>query len=159
MPVSVQAHRHVAVRAFGNLAAFGALDRGGIGAPCAEHEDLSAVVQGIGDLVDEFPGKTARHAPFPPLGDRVDKADFRLLPGVEPFLQVDLDKPPCFSIVQRFQGRGGAAQHDIRLLDDAQHDGAFPRVIARGRRILLVRRVMLLVHDDQPQVVVGEEQG
>ena len=83
---AVQAHGHMAVRAFGDGAAFRALDGRRIGASGAEYEYLLAGFQRLLDFLQKLPGKTPRHPAFPPFRDRVDDADFRLFAGVEPFL-------------------------------------------------------------------------
>lgn len=57
-----------------------------------------------------------------------------------------------------FQGRGGGAQdHGAVFQMGAQH-GQVPPVVAGGA-FLLVGRVMLLIHNHQPQVLKRGEDG
>ena len=41
----------------------------------------------------------------------------------------------------------------------SQHDGAFPGMVSRSGRVLFVGGVLLFVHNDEPQLVMGQEQG
>ena len=44
-------------------------------------------------------------------------------------------------------------------MNPGQQDGAFPGMIARSGRILLIGRIVLLVHNNQPQPAEGQEEG
>ncbi len=157
--LAVKAQGNMAVPAAGDGSAFGALDGRGVGAAGAQDEDLLPAAERFGDFRDQFPGKRTRHAPFAAFRHRVDHPDRRIPAAVVPLQQVHLDETARGSVVQRFQRGGRAAQQHVGALDDPEHDGRFPAVVPGGRCILLVGQVMFLVHDDEPQVVVGKEQG
>ena len=157
--LAVVAQGNVAMGTLRDLAAFRALERGRVGTAGPQDEHLLPGVHRRGDFPDEFPRQAAFHAPFPPLRHRVDDLDLRFRSPVEPFGQVHPGETAGFGVVQGFERGRCTAQQDMGLLDEPQHDGGVAPVVARGRRVLLVGGVMLFVYNDEPEPVMGKEQG
>ena len=57
-----------------------------------------------------------------------------------------------------FQRRRGGAQQGFRAMDLREHHRGVAGMVTRGGIHLLVGAVMLLVHDDQPQIPVWQQQ-
>ena len=56
-------------------------------------------------------------------------------------------------------GGRGRAQQRLGAVHRGEHHGGIASVVARGRVLLLVAGVVLLINDDKSQIAVGQENG
>ena len=149
----------VAIFAGGHALASVAYHPHGVAPPVLEEDDLLFLVQGLPYLLNQEVGKYALRLPLTGGGSHIHHPDVGQLVAREALGELHQPILAQLHIVVAFQRRSGGAQQHGGLVHPGQHYGAVAGVVARGRVLLLVGGVVLLIYNDEPEVLVGQQQG
>ncbi|OPY06491.1 MAG: hypothetical protein A4E68_02413 [Syntrophaceae bacterium PtaB.Bin095] len=128
-------------------------------APAVEEEErLLPCAERVRDGLPEHAGKDRHASSLIAFRPHVDDLDRGQGPVLHATGKAQAAVSPSGAVQVALQGRRGRPEHNgspVKLrLDEGQVPGVVPHAV-----VLLVGSVVLLVHDDQPQVLNGREQG
>ena len=149
--------RHVAVGALWRPAALVALDDGREAAAVLEEYDLLAALEGFADGVFERRGEHAAHHLAAAQVFGVHDVDGGQLEVLVALRHGDEAVLAQFHVAVGLDGGCRRAEHHLRSAPVCHHHGDGPCVVAWGGVLLLERCLVLLVDDDEPQTLVGQE--
>ena len=153
----MEGQRDAAVRTTGHETAFLALQRGRVAAAVEEEHRLLAPFETLGDrLLERFGEDRRRALAAELLLPHVDHAHDRQLHLRRPVRHLQQRVLPSLRVVVALERGRRAAEHDHRAFALAADDRDVPRVVPRGL-LLLVRMLVLLVDDDEPERVHRRE--
>ncbi len=148
--LAVKRQRHAAIRALRHITAFWTLQRTRITPPVQEQHRLLRPLQPLGDCLLQLRGKN-RHPLLPPRRlSHVHHPHNRHLLVIRPRRHLQQGVLPVLGVEIAFHRRSRRTQHHHRIFHPPPDHGHIPRMITRCL-LLLVRMLVLLVHDHQPQ--------
>ena len=142
----------IAIGAAGDVATRSALHDGRVAASVAEEDHLPPLGQ---RSVDGFAQgrreeRVRLHAPFAPQLLRVHEHDLGCRRGAVAFGEGDEAIPPRACQVVRLERRRGRPEQRLRTVHPSQHQRRIAGMVTRRGVALLIRRLMLLIHHDEP---------
>ena len=150
--ITIGATRNVATRA--------TLHDGRVAASVAEEDRLSALSQRTVDGLTQLRREegVVLHAPFAPHLLRVHKHNLRLGRSAITLGEGDETIPPRTRQVVRLERRRGRPKQRPRPVHPSQHQRCVARMVTWRRVVLLIRRLMLLIHHNQPQPIERQKE-
>jgi hypothetical protein len=146
--------RHLAIPALHRGSALEAREGGGEPAPVEEEHRLLAARKGRVDRGLELGGEVAVGAAAVRAPLEIDHGDFRHPAPADPLGEGKERRGAGPHPVERLGGRGGGAQQDDGVFHAATQNGEVPRLVPDAV-LLLVRGVVLLIHNDEPHGLEG----
>ena len=143
--------RHRAVRTLRHPATFRTVQHAGVAAPVEKEDCLLAAVKPAFDGFEEQ-GRVYRHvARTFQLVLHVHEMDIRKRASRHARGHGSEDILALFRVEPRFERWRSAAKHHARAFEPRPHDGDVARMVTR-RFVLLVRRIVLLVYNDEAEI-------
>ncbi len=149
--------RNVALGTARRPPAGAAFEHGRVAAAVLEENGLPARSERTPHLLDKARGERRLHQLFPPQLLHVLHHYLRQLHAAVPLRHLYQRITSALGVVVALQRRGCRAQKHLCARHAPQDDGGVTGVVARGRVLLLVACLMLLVDHYQPQVAERQE--
>ena len=153
----VESQSHIAMRASWHPSASLALDEGREASSVLEKDDLFLPFKGCPHHLYETGREESLHQTFAFRLFGVNHLNGRELHVTITLRELHVSVAVFACPMVHFERRGGCAHQGFRLEHVCQHDGSISCVIARSRFLLLVTLLMLFIHNDESEILEGQE--